>query len=170
MLFRSVTGSGTANVVLTGTLANINAYLATAANQPTYVPVTDASGTVVLTMTTNDGGNTGIDPGLSGTASSEADIDSININIIPIADPISNPGDVSVVVGAVTINTIALASSGLDGQTSVLLANGITVVSANGSPLSYSNGLDLGVRGGNADGRIEGPTEAVVLNFPSGFQ
>ena len=82
----TVTGSGTTSVVLTGTLANINTYLATAANQPTYVPVTNASGTVALTMITNDGGNTGIDPGLTGTATSEADTDTININITAVAD------------------------------------------------------------------------------------
>src|SRR3546814_5310032 len=54
----TASGSGTGTVTLTGTLANINAYLANATNQPSYVPAANASGAVTLTMTTSDGGNT----------------------------------------------------------------------------------------------------------------
>ena len=55
----TVGGSGTGSLTLTGTLADINAFLAAAASQPSFVPATDANGAVTLTMTTNDGGNTG---------------------------------------------------------------------------------------------------------------
>ncbi|WP_153144894.1 retention module-containing protein [Dechloromonas sp. H13] len=75
----TVTGSGTGSIVLSGTRANLNTYLATAANQPTYVPVANANGTVALTMTTSDGGNT-------GTGGPLNDTDSININITAVAD------------------------------------------------------------------------------------
>ena len=40
-----VAGSGTNSIVLTGTFASLNTYLGTVANQPTYVPVANASGT-----------------------------------------------------------------------------------------------------------------------------
>ncbi|WP_207238882.1 MULTISPECIES: VCBS domain-containing protein, partial [unclassified Pseudomonas] len=75
----SVSGSGTSSIVLTGTLANINTYLATVANQPTYTPVANANGTVTLTMLTNDGGNT-------GTGGALSDSDTININITALND------------------------------------------------------------------------------------
>ncbi len=45
-------GSGT--LTLSGTKANLNAYLASA-SRPSYVPVADHNGTVTLTMTTSDG-------------------------------------------------------------------------------------------------------------------
>ena len=73
-----VSGSGTGALVLTGTLANINTFLA-GGSAPLYVPVANASGTVVLTMTTSDGGNT-------GTGGTLADTDSRNITINPVND------------------------------------------------------------------------------------
>ena len=51
---------GTGSIVLTGTVANLNTYLGTVANQPTYVPVANVSGTVSLTMTTSDQGSAGL--------------------------------------------------------------------------------------------------------------
>ncbi len=59
----TVSGSGTSALVLTGTIANINAYLASA-GRPVYVPVADFNGAVVLTMVTKDSvglPNTGTD-------------------------------------------------------------------------------------------------------------
>ena len=53
-----VAGSGTGTVTLTGTVAQINATLNAAANV-IYAPTHDFFGTDTLTMTTNDGGNTG---------------------------------------------------------------------------------------------------------------
>jgi T1SS-143 domain-containing protein len=82
----TVVGSGSSSITLTGTVANINAYLAVVANQPTFTPAANANGVVALTMTTNDGGNTGIDPGSTGTATDERDIDTININVTAIND------------------------------------------------------------------------------------
>src|SRR5204863_378289 len=55
----SVVGSGTATVDLTGTLADINAYLAASGTQPSFAPAADMNGSVTLTMTTTDNGNTG---------------------------------------------------------------------------------------------------------------
>lgn len=74
----TIAGSGTSTITLTGTIANINAYLASAA-APIYVPVADANGAVVLTMTTSDNGNT-------GTGGALTDIDTRNITINPVND------------------------------------------------------------------------------------
>ena len=49
-----VGGSGTGTLTLSGTKADLNAYLASSA-RPTYVPLADHNGAVTLTMTTSDG-------------------------------------------------------------------------------------------------------------------
>ena len=54
----TISGSGSAALTLSGTLADINAYLASA-SAPLFVPVADMNGSVTLTMLTSDGGNTG---------------------------------------------------------------------------------------------------------------
>ena len=56
----AVTGSGSGTLVLTGTLADVNAYLATDETQPVFrQAVTDFNGIVTLTMTSNDNANGG---------------------------------------------------------------------------------------------------------------
>ncbi len=75
-------GDGTAdgNMVFTGTLANINAALATI----TYTPNPDFAGGDTLTITTNDLGNTG-----SGGALSDTDtvaITVLNVNDVPVVN------------------------------------------------------------------------------------
>ncbi|MDI1309925.1 MAG: tandem-95 repeat protein, partial [Methylotenera sp.] len=162
----TVSGSGTTSITLTGTLANINAYLASATNQPTYTPAKDVSGTVQLTMVTSDQGNT-------GTGNVLTDTDTVNITITPIADPISDPNSVSVVVGAAISNTIDLSSggSGVDGVNSFTFGNGVIMSSGSGANFNLSNGNDLGVKGGPSGGsnRIDG-SESIIFSFPSGMQ
>src|SRR5438270_134705 len=77
----TVTGSGTGSLVLSGTLANINAYLASA-SAPTYVPVANANGSVSLTMTTNDGGNTG-----AGGPLTDTDVSTITVTATDTTPP-----------------------------------------------------------------------------------
>jgi len=162
----TVTGSGTASIVLTGTLAAINSYLAAAASQPTYVPLADDSGSVTLTMTTHDGGNTGSGGPLS-------DSDSISITISPVADAI--PGsDISLVIGNPVTNTIDFSStiSGLDGVTNYTFPSGITMsTGTSGTVFDWSNGSLLSVQtvGDNGDGRIKG-SDAIEFTFPYGMQ
>ncbi len=74
----AVAGSGSGSITLTGTLAGLNAYLASA-SAPVYTPVADANGPVTLTMTTNDGGN-------SGTGGALTDVDTAIITIVPVND------------------------------------------------------------------------------------
>ncbi len=68
-----IAGSGTASVTLTGSVATINAALA---GNNVHFTATDGAAaptTTSLTITTNDAGHTGIDPGLTGTATTEQD-------------------------------------------------------------------------------------------------
>ncbi|WP_157076145.1 beta strand repeat-containing protein, partial [Legionella quateirensis] len=117
----TVSGSGTSSVVLSGTVDNINAFLA-GSSGVTYIPVANFSGSVNLTMTTNDLGNTG-----SGGALS--DVDTVAINLTAVADapmlslPLTistvNPGNTSISTepGIVQTNLeseLSLASGSLD--------------------------------------------------------
>ncbi|MDB5696105.1 MAG: tandem-95 repeat protein, partial [Sphingomonas bacterium] len=72
-------------VMVHATLNKINATLA-ASNGLTYSPNANLSGSDVLTVSTNDGGVTGSDPGLTGDAETEEDTDTRTILITGIND------------------------------------------------------------------------------------
>ncbi len=93
----AVLGSGTDTVTLTGTLAQINTTLS-AANNVLYRGDLNFNGGDVMTVTTNDGGATGLDPGLSGDGTSEEDVDTVNILVNAVNDaPVNTvPGPQSV--------------------------------------------------------------------------
>ncbi|MDP3977165.1 MAG: type I secretion C-terminal target domain-containing protein, partial [Pseudomonas sp.] len=162
----TVSGSGSDSVVLSGTLAEINAYLADTATQPTYVPAADDSGTVTLTMTSNDLGNTG-----AGGALSDTDISIIHI--APVADAVP-ASDVSLLIGSPSTSSLT-SSNGpalLDGQSEVTLGSGI-VVKASSGVFNWSGGNNLGVNANDSTGtdrqRI-GDDEAITFDFPAGMQ
>ncbi|PNA44025.1 type I secretion protein, partial [Pseudomonas sp. FW306-2-2C-A10BC] len=134
----SVSGSGTSSIVLTGTLANINTYLATVANQPTYTPVANANGTVTLTMLTNDGGNT-------GTGGALSDSDTININITAVNDApvLSGTAPTSVNVSGGVLVSSFLSSTDVDSGA----LKGIAITAAtrtNGSTGKWQYSTDSG--------------------------
>ncbi|MHA6478870.1 retention module-containing protein [Stutzerimonas sp. KH-1] len=165
----SVSGSGGSTLVLTGSLADINAYLAQPATQPTYTPEHDASGTVTLTMTSNDNGNMGSGGALSDT-------DTTAIQVTPVADAIGS-SDVSVVVGAPSSSAIDFSTgniAGLDGASTFTFPSGISIsaidTSGAGKVFTFSTGSLLAVRSANANGdnRIDG-TEAIRIDFPVGI-
>ncbi|WPN59446.1 VCBS domain-containing protein [Pseudomonas sp. P9_31] len=134
----TVSGSGTGSIVLTGTLANINTYLATVANQPTYTPVANANGTVTLTMLTNDGGNT-------GTGGALSDSDTININITAVNDApvLSGTVPTSVNVSSGVLVSSFLSSTDVDSGA----LKGIAITAAtrtNGSNGKWQYSTDSG--------------------------
>ncbi|WP_197231540.1 FG-GAP-like repeat-containing protein [Novipirellula artificiosorum] len=79
----SVVGNNSDIVVLTGTLSAINATLG---NNVTYLANVGFTGGDTLTITTNDQGNTGADPGLTGGAGSEQDTDTVEITVNSLAE------------------------------------------------------------------------------------
>lgn len=79
----TVAGTGSNQLVLSGTLANLNNYLSNSSYQPEFTSAQNATGRVTLTMTTNDGGNTGIDPNLTGGPNYESDTDVMHILVSP---------------------------------------------------------------------------------------
>ncbi|MGY4175758.1 VCBS repeat-containing protein [Bradyrhizobium sp. USDA 4518] len=74
----AVSGSGTGIVVLTGSQAQINATLAGSSNV-VYHGLQDFNGSDTLTMTTNDGGN-------SGSGGALSDTDTMTINVTSVND------------------------------------------------------------------------------------
>jgi|GEM_PF-4076857 len=81
-------GNTTATLVLTGTIAQLNALLTGGSTGTiTYLNDSDTpSASTTLTVKVNDQGNTGQDPGLTGNATSEEDSKSVIINIIAVND------------------------------------------------------------------------------------
>ena len=109
-------GSGTNSGTLTqGSIARgFNATLA-AANNAIYRGTSDFNGSDALTITTNDHGNTGIDPGLSGAANSEQDTDTATITITAVNDaPVATITPVS--YAATEQVAVSLKANGLVDQ------------------------------------------------------
>jgi VCBS repeat-containing protein len=89
LTFDAGDGTGDATMTFRGTQAAIN----TALNGLSYTPTGDFNGSDTLTVTTNDQGNTGADPGNTGDATSEQDSDTVTINITAINDAPTVSGD-----------------------------------------------------------------------------
>ena len=134
----NVAGSGTGTLTLTGTLANINTFLA-GASRPTYTPVADFNGTVQLTMTTSDGGN-------SGTGGTLTDSDTSTITVTAVAD-IANDTATTNEDTPVTINVDANDSFENPGH--VITAINGTAIAVNGSVAVTGGSVRL-----NADGTL----------------
>lgn len=74
--------NGTGAFIVSGTITDLNAALATLH----YQGDTDYSGTDTVSATVNDRGNTGTDPGNTGDGSSEADALSVSLDVQPVPD------------------------------------------------------------------------------------
>ena len=70
----AVTGNSTSTVTVTGSISLLNSSLATLS----FVPTSNFNGSAVLTVTTNDLGNTG--------GAARTDVDTVNITINPVND------------------------------------------------------------------------------------
>ncbi|MDH4568073.1 DUF4347 domain-containing protein [Pseudomonas sp. BN414] len=91
-----VGGSGTGSLTLTGRLADINAFIA--ASGLSFTTASNATASVTLTVAIDDGGNTGSDPGLSGTGSSEADSTTLTLAVLAVNDAPVNSAPASAIV------------------------------------------------------------------------
>ena len=81
-------GNGSGSVTLNGTIAQINSLLTgSSTGTITYLNNSDTPGnSTTFTVTVNDNGNTGSDPGLTGDAFSEEGTNSQTINITDVND------------------------------------------------------------------------------------
>jgi VCBS repeat-containing protein len=124
----TVTGSNSSTIVLSGTVAAINAYLLSASTQPSYVPVANANGPVQLTMTTDDAGNSG-----SGGAKSDTDTSTITITAVNDAAVFTGNDGGDITEDAVP-NTVTgdLDSTDVDGEDDSFVAVTTAVASDSG--------------------------------------
>jgi hypothetical protein len=82
LTFNTGDGTGDSTLVFSGSIANINAALATI----TYAPTANYSGPALLTLTTNDQGNTG-----SGAALQDVDTVDITVTAVNDTPTLDNP-------------------------------------------------------------------------------
>jgi Ca2+-binding RTX toxin-like protein len=162
----AVAGSGTAEITLTGTVVQINAYLASLASQPMFVPADNASGSVQLTMTTSDG--------------SLSDVDTATITVNPVNDAPVLTGDRALTMNEGATSTITATDLGYTDPDDVdagvtftitglsngtLLVGGIAATSFTGEQLAAGQvsfqhdgtetttaGFNVSVEDGNEDG------------------
>ena len=117
----TVTGSGSESVTLTGTVADINAYLADANSQPEFTPTensnVDLDGLVTLTMFTNDGGNNGL-----GGALTDQDTATISITAVDDAPETADTADLTDEDIAFQIIDVQDQITEVDGDATVLTA------------------------------------------------
>ncbi len=153
-------GNGTGNVTLTGTLLQINDLLSgNGTGTIVYRNSSDTpSASTTITVTVNDGGNTGFDPGLTGSGSHEEDSASQTIHLTATNDDPTNVGslpsnitvneDVSgdVDLSAIDLNdvdagggplTLKLTTS-TGGHLTALSGTGITIVGSDSGSLWLS--------------------------------
>jgi hypothetical protein len=169
-------GDGTSDATMTfsGTVGAINAAL----DGLVYRGNLNASGLDTLTLTTDDQGNTGIDPGLSGTPTSEADTDTVTITVNPVNDepalvaagnnPSYTPGADLFTVTSLTpvesgqlIDTMVLSVTNVSGTDESLFIDGTLVPLVNG--ITATAGVSVEVS-------LSGTTATVTLtSLPAGL-
>ena len=129
-----VTGSASV-LTLTGTIADINAYIA--ASGVTYSPAPNDSGARVLTISIIDGGNT-------GTGGSKSDIKTVNLNIAPVNDApvVTVPGSIALTEDTTTALT-GISFADLDAGS----GNVVVTLSVPAGTLSAVSGSGVAVGG-----------------------
>lgn len=150
----TVSGSETAILTLVGSIADLNAFIAV--GNVGFTTVLDETDDVTLTVHIDDGGNTGIDPGNSGTDDSEAATETVRITVNAQNDaPVNSvPGNQSVEQNSTlvfsTVNGNALAVSDVDAESGPIR---VTLAATNGLlTLSGTTGLTFVEGSGTGDG------------------
>ncbi|HET9637578.1 MAG TPA: cadherin-like domain-containing protein, partial [Allosphingosinicella sp.] len=140
-------------ITVQATLNEINATLA-ASNGLTYSPNANFNGDDTLTVTTNDAGANGSDPGLTGDGTSEEDVDTRTISVSAQDDaPIAQPDAVATAENAIGTGSLFVDNgsgpdSDADGDTFTISA--VNGSGANvGTEITLASGAKLTV---NADG------------------
>lgn len=138
-----ITGTnGSGAMVIEGTLAEVNAAVATL----TYQGNTNFNGTDTISVKVNDKGNTGTDPGNTGDANSEEASATIGVTVNPINDAptIVKPADQTINEDTdLTISGVAFGdvdSAGNDVTATLSVTNGTLTVTASTAALTSATG------------------------------
>ncbi|MDU1142663.1 retention module-containing protein [Aeromonas rivipollensis] len=144
----TVTGNGTGSLVLTGTLADLNALLS---GGVTYQGNGDFHGNDALTMITNDRGNTGSGGALSDTDVLPIEVQPVNdapVNLLPGTPQVAQE-DTPFVIKGLQVQDVDAGSSPMEVRLSVLHG---TLVLADGSGVTVTgSGSDTLVLSGSQD-------------------
>ncbi|MDH0292045.1 DUF4347 domain-containing protein [Pseudomonas sp. GD04087] len=145
----TLTGSGSNHLVLSGTLADINAFIASGA--VSYLSAANASGTVTVTVRLDDLGNTGMGGNLYASST-------FNLAISPVNDaPVNSvPGSQSVLGGQTLFFGVGsgnpISISDVDVGTGTMR---VTLTAVNGTiTLGSVTGLAFSVGSGSADSTV----------------
>ncbi|MEZ6931360.1 retention module-containing protein [Aeromonas sp. S16(2024)] len=144
----TVTGNGTGSLVLTGTLADLNALLS---GGVTYQGNADFHGDDKLTMVTDDRGNTGSGGALSDTDVLPIEVQPVNdapVNVLPDTPQVAQE-DTPFVIKGLQVQDVDAGSSAIEVRLSVLHG---TLVLADGSGVTVvGSGSDTLVLSGSQD-------------------
>ncbi len=123
----TLTGSGTSQLVLSGTLSDINAFVASGA--VSYLSAANASGTVTVTVSLDDNGNTGTGGAKNSSATFNLAISAVNdapVNSIPATQTVLRDG--TLVFSAGQGNAISISDVDAGGgvmQVTLTAQNGL---------------------------------------------
>ena len=152
----TVSGSETGMLTLVGAIADLNAFIA--AGNMSFTTALDETDDVTLTVHIDDGGNTGIDPGNSGTDDSEAATTTVTITVTALNDapvntvPVSQTIDQNEPLVFSTGNGNAISVSDVDAGGGVIR---VTLTATNGLlTLSGTAGLHFLTGSGTGDGTV----------------
>ena len=149
-----ISGNATNNAILTGTVSNIESYLSINTNVH-YIPPGNVNGSnaATLTITANDGGNTGVGGGIDVT------LGTVNIDITAVNDDpemTGIPTDITVVENTVSdvdlstatltdvdasVNSITFTLTAAQGILSATSGGGVTVSGSGTATLTLSGSV-----------------------------
>lgn len=142
----TLTGSGTNQLVLSGTLSDLNTFVASGA--VSYLSAANASGTATVTVTLDDRGNTGSGGAQSSSASFNLAITAVNdapVNSVPAPQTMLRDG--SLLFSAGQGNAISISDVDASGG-----AIEVTLTALNGTiSLGGTTGLTFLVGSGSSD-------------------
>ena len=151
-----ISGNGSGTVVLEGPIFELNTLLncVPPPADPGFIRFTadsdNPSAMTTLTVTVNDLGNTGEDPGLTGDAMSEEVIGVVNINIAGVND-------------APTISGVPTDLQVLEDTASNVDLSGVTLEDLDGDALTLTLTIDAGTFSAPADGSMVGSGVTATL-------
>ncbi|MEQ9407984.1 MAG: cadherin domain-containing protein [Fuerstiella sp.] len=148
-------GNGTGTVTLNGTVAQIdNLLTAAGTGTVTYLNSSDTPGaSTTLTVTLNDQGNTGTDPGLTGDGSSEEDSNNVTINITAMNDapvvaapaaPLATTEHVSLAIHGTGFSVSDVDEAGAGATATLSVDEGTITVVAGNSGVTITGGNGTG--------------------------
>ena len=123
-------------ITIEATLDEINATLS-ASNGLTYSPDFNFNGDDTLTVTTNDGGANGSDPGLTGDGGSEEDVDTRTISVSAVDDPADAVDDAN------NVNENAVLNASVTGNDVDVDGPAFVIEEVNGSSAAVGNEVTL---------------------------